>query len=69
MKAKDLIKILEMVDGDTEVMVNSLDWSHRDSECCVSSVSISNNDCGKMCCTLSYEKFVAPEQGDCDRDE
>ena len=69
MKVIDLIKILEMADTDSEVMVNSLDWSHRDVKCCVSSVVVGTNDNGALTCTLNYDEYEEPESCDCDRAE
>lgn len=61
MKVINLIKILEMVDPDTEVKVNATDWSLRDEEVIVSSVRISSED-GKLICTLDYDKVEKPEE-------
>lgn len=69
MKVIDLIKILEMADHDSEVMVNSLDWSHRDVDCSVSSVVVGTNHNGVLTCTLNYDKYEEPEACDCDRAE
>lgn len=62
MKVIDLIKILELADHDSEVMVNCTDWSLRNDEVIVSSVSISPNEEGELICTLSYDKVEKPEE-------
>ena len=62
MKVIDLIKILELADHDSEVMVDCTDWSLRDEEVIVSSVSISPNKEGQLICTISYDKVEKPEE-------
>jgi hypothetical protein len=60
MKAKHLIKILEMVDPESEVIVDCQDWSLRDKTVIVSSASFSVGKTGELQCTVHYE----PEEKD-----
>ena len=68
MKVIDLIRILELADHDSDVMVNCTDWSLRNDEVIVSSVNISPNKEGQLICTISYEKVEKPEEETSDED-
>lgn len=66
MTVKEVIKVLSLVDENSEVMLNNPDWSYKDKECFISSVTYSGKGV-----SLNFDSRTLPEQcnGDEDRSE